>query len=230
MAHILVVDDDVMILKVVQAALLKLGHSVVAVRDGYEAAEKLSDETFQLLISDVNMPGGVSGFSLVATARHEEKHQTLPIIFMTGRNDKSDVVRALKVGVDDYIIKPIDIESFMAKVQVLLKRKPQGDGFVETTLRIPAKAAIEFEISAIAAHGVQLLSSVNIPINSQFEITSRIFADIHIAAPTVKVSGCSFANGTYIVVAGFVNMPVEDQQKYLQLLSQSKEMRKKGVA
>lgn len=73
MANILVVDDDKVLLKVLEATLIKAGHSVLTVEDGRTALEKLESEIFELVITDINMPGGVSGFNLITMIRKTEK-------------------------------------------------------------------------------------------------------------------------------------------------------------
>lgn len=77
MASILVVDDDVVIFKVVQATLLRAGHTAVLAKDGYEALDLLKKELFELIVSDANMPQGLSGFNLVATIRKDNNFKQM---------------------------------------------------------------------------------------------------------------------------------------------------------
>ena len=108
MSHSLVVDDDELILKVAKSVLQKAGHAVTLAKDGHQALEAIDLELFDLIITDANMPNGISGFALAATIRKNERINNIPIMFLTGRKDKADVSRALESGVDDYIVKPID--------------------------------------------------------------------------------------------------------------------------
>lgn len=78
LTNILVVDDDKVLLKVLEATLIKAGRSVLCVEDGRTALDKLETEIFDMVITDINMPGGVSGFNLIATIRKIEKLKELP--------------------------------------------------------------------------------------------------------------------------------------------------------
>lgn len=125
MAKILVVDDDVITLQIVSSVLHKEGHAVQTAADAYTALDYLDQEGFNLLITDANMPK-ISGYNLVTTLRRSLKHRNLPIIFMTGRRSKADVLRALESGVDDYIIKPIEVATLAEKIRTLLMQKAQA--------------------------------------------------------------------------------------------------------
>src|ERR1700735_1237149 len=106
MARILVVDDDGDIWKLVERVFAPGGHAVVTAPDAYQAMDKLDHVDFDLLISDANMPH-FSGFELVQTVRKNPRFQNLSIAMLTGLRERKDIERALKVGVDDYIVKPI---------------------------------------------------------------------------------------------------------------------------
>lgn len=85
MANILVVDDDEIILKVVKAILVKANHTVCLAKNGHEALDILERELFDIIVSDISMPGGISGHNLVSTIKSKDRIKNIPIIFLTGR-------------------------------------------------------------------------------------------------------------------------------------------------
>jgi len=123
MATILVVDDDHIVLKVVRNMLVKAGHMVMTAADGRQAMEVLELEPVHLIVSDANMPGGVSGFNLVHMVRQHPKYAAIPFVFLTGRRDKSDVMRAVHFGADDYVVKPVKQEVLLRKIEKILEKK-----------------------------------------------------------------------------------------------------------
>ena len=146
MAHILVVDDDELILKIAKSILHKAGHVVTLAKDGHQALEAIELELYDMIITDANMPNGVSGFSLVSTIRKNERCNAIPIMFLTGRKDKSDVSRALEAGVDDYVVKPIDPDLFVAKVEALINKKTASFSF---SMRKVKKFSLQMWRSAV---------------------------------------------------------------------------------
>ena len=81
MAHILVVDDDELILKVARSILQKAGHAVSLAKDGHAALETLDQELFDMIVTDANMPNGISGFALASTIRKNKRISSIPIMF-----------------------------------------------------------------------------------------------------------------------------------------------------
>lgn len=118
-ARILVVDDDGVVRQSVADALRLAGHSTVECRNGAEAIERVTRETFDLVILDVNMPF-VDGFTTLEKLRRRKP--SIPIIMLTARDEREDVVRGFKLGADDYIRKPFGLEEFSLRVSAVLRR------------------------------------------------------------------------------------------------------------
>src|SRR3954471_15653832 len=93
--NILFVDDDKVALKMVKGILESAGYGVTVTMDPREALEKLTHYHFDLLISDANMPGGISGFDLVRTIRSQPRFGDLTIALLTGRREKQDIRQGL---------------------------------------------------------------------------------------------------------------------------------------
>ncbi|NBS35765.1 MAG: DNA-binding response regulator [Actinobacteria bacterium] len=118
-ARVLVVDDDAAIRQTVADALRLAGHLATEARDGAAAIGLATREPFDLVILDVNMPH-VDGFSVLEKLR--QRKPELPIIMLTARDEREDVVRGLKLGADDYIRKPFGLEEFSLRVSAVLRR------------------------------------------------------------------------------------------------------------
>jgi len=123
LARILVVDDDKDILKLAKAVLAHESHEVFTCEDAIKAMDLLNSQTFDLLISDANMPH-YSGFELVQTLKRDPQFMDLPIAMLTGLRERKDIEKAIKAGVDDYIVKPIDPLILLQKIDSILKKNP----------------------------------------------------------------------------------------------------------
>ncbi len=119
MLKILVVEDDKAINGLVCAYLRDSGYEATSCFDGEEGLAALEKESFAMIISDVMMPK-LDGFVFAESVRAVDK-QT-PILFMTAKDDKPSKLYAYKLGVDDYVVKPFDMDLFMLKVGALLRR------------------------------------------------------------------------------------------------------------
>lgn len=123
---VLVVDDDVVLADLVAFSLRREGFQVIQALDGESALQRWVDEKPDLVILDVNLPRTVppsDGFTLLRQIR--EKADT-PVILLTVRGEEDDIVRGLKLGADDYIVKPFSPRQFVARVQAVLRRSARG--------------------------------------------------------------------------------------------------------
>lgn len=119
MAKLLVVEDDKALNSVVCCYLQDNNYNVVGCFDGKEALSYLKNQNFDLIISDIMMPN-IDGFSLVEQIR--STNNNLPIIFMTARDDKFSKQLGYRLGVDDYIVKPFDLDELVLKIGAILRR------------------------------------------------------------------------------------------------------------
>jgi len=115
---ILVVDDDQDLLSLVGFALTQSGFVVVRAADVPTALRVFAAEAPDLAILDINLPGG-SGFDICEAIRRQSR---IPVMMLTARGEEEDLVRALDLGADDYITKPLVMEALMARIRALLRR------------------------------------------------------------------------------------------------------------
>lgn len=118
-SRVLVVDDDRVLRQTVADALRLGGHDVLEAHDGAQAIEMATREAFDLVILDINMPRA-DGFTVLEKLRR--RRPSLPIIMLTARDEREDVVRGLKLGADDYVRKPFGLEEFSLRVSAVLRR------------------------------------------------------------------------------------------------------------
>lgn len=124
--RVLLVEDDPKQLMPLQTVLAQAGHSVDGVKDGETAQWLLSEKEYDLLILDWMLPH-ISGVNLCRQYRAAGK--TAPVLMITARDTTPEKVTGLDAGADDYLVKPIDLVEFMARVRALRRRSPlwQGD-------------------------------------------------------------------------------------------------------
>ena len=117
----LIVDDSVTMRRIVVNSLRNIGYeNFVEANEGKEAIEKLtSDDKINFVITDWNMPG-VSGLDLVKSLRSNAKYETLPILMVTTRGVKEDIIEALQAKVSNYIVKPFTPNILKEKIEQIL--------------------------------------------------------------------------------------------------------------
>ena len=119
MLKILIAEDDKELRKLFAHVLSKHGYTVREVSDGKEALEAIDGELFDLMISDVMMPE-VDGYTLVRSLR--EAGNTIPILMITAKDAFEDMRQGFLSGTDDYMVKPINVNEMVMRVQALLRR------------------------------------------------------------------------------------------------------------
>ncbi|RBW52563.1 response regulator [Ruegeria sp. A3M17] len=117
--HILVCDDEIDVREMLQEYLGKRGFKVSAASGGEELREKLSVNTVDVIIMDINMPKE-DGLSILTSLRPEN---TTPVIMLTAAGDAIDRVIGLEMGADDYLGKPVDLRELEARIKAILRRE-----------------------------------------------------------------------------------------------------------
>lgn len=119
MFKILVVEDDKDLNKTVCAYLKQHGYEAVGCLEANEAYNEMYGNIFDLIISDIMMPK-IDGFEFAETVRSINRE--IPILFMTARDDFRSKQRGYGVGIDDYMVKPVDLDELLLKIGALLRR------------------------------------------------------------------------------------------------------------
>ncbi len=119
MFSILVCEDDFAIKTMISTKLKQENYSVYTAQNGQEALNLMEKQQIDLVISDIMMPE-MDGYEFVQTLR-ETKH-TLPILMITAKSQLESLEEAFKLGVDDYMVKPLRLEELVLRVKALLRR------------------------------------------------------------------------------------------------------------
>ena len=119
MFQILVVEDDKDLNRTVCAFLNSSGYQATGCLDANDAYDAMYGTMFDLIVSDIMMPG-IDGFEFAKTVR--SLNENIPILFMTARDDFAAKQRGYRIGVDDYMIKPIDLDELFLRIGALLRR------------------------------------------------------------------------------------------------------------
>lgn len=119
MIKILVAEDDTHLNRTVCTYLNDKGYTATGCLNPREALDLMSNSSFDLIISDVMMPG-IDGFEFASSVRAFNK--TIPILFMTARDDIGSKQKGFKAGIDDYMVKPIELDELILRVSALLRR------------------------------------------------------------------------------------------------------------
>ena len=119
MFKILVVEDDKDLNRTVCAFLNASGYQATGCLDAAGAYDAMYETLFDLIISDIMMPG-IDGFEFAKTVR--SLNENVPILFMTARDDFAAKQRGYRIGVDDYMVKPIDLDELFLRIGALLRR------------------------------------------------------------------------------------------------------------
>ena len=117
MQNILIVEDDQAIAALIAASLDMAGYAHMASPNGSDALFRLQTDHFDLILLDVMLPG-MDGFELMELIRGRE----IPVIFLTARDKVADRVKGLKMGAEDYIVKPFEPLELLARIEVVLRR------------------------------------------------------------------------------------------------------------
>ena len=119
MFKLLVLEDDKDLNRTVCAFLNGSGYQAVGCLNANDAYDALYGETFDLIVSDIMMPG-IDGYEFAKTVR--ALNQDIPILFMTARDDLASKQRGYRLGIDDYMVKPIDLDELYLRIGALLRR------------------------------------------------------------------------------------------------------------
>lgn len=126
--RILLVEDEENLVDIIKMNLEAEDFVVKVANDGKEAIDLFNEQRFDLVVLDIMLPN-VDGITVSETIRL--KNTTVPIIMLSAKSAPSDRVAGLKAGADDYLTKPFDLEEFLLRIQLLLKRKRYSDGSTE---------------------------------------------------------------------------------------------------
>jgi DNA-binding response OmpR family regulator len=119
MPRLLVIDDELLILRVLEDSLTFAGYQVATATDGEQGLRKAKEEDFDLILLDIMLPK-MDGFEVCKELR--KANVTTPVLMLTGKNLEVDKVLGLELGADDYVTKPFSPRELLARVKAILRR------------------------------------------------------------------------------------------------------------
>lgn len=134
--HILLAEDDVNLSTVLADYLRSRDFQVTTAANGQEAWETLSKKHFDVLLTNISMPK-MNGWQLIKAVR--DSNQQLPIIIISAKTDREDIIRGYQLGCDDYLTKPFSMDILICKIEAILRRYRMGNQINE----------MEFDLSGL---------------------------------------------------------------------------------
>lgn len=125
MAHVLIVDDEQVLLDLLRDALRFAGHEVTTAATGFDALRSVDHSHPDLVVLDVNLPD-IDGFDVCRRLR--SKGNDVPVIFLTARDDPDDLRTGFTRGGDDYLTKPFSLEELNLRIEAILRRRRASAG------------------------------------------------------------------------------------------------------
>ena len=153
MAKIILVEDEINIASFIERGLREFGHEVSVVYDGNAGWELLQNESFDLLILDIIMPG-MNGLELCRMYRQRSGYHP-PVVMLTALGTTDDIVKGLDAGADDYLVKPFSFQELEARIKALLRRSKEvpvqqlvcGDLILDCTLRRARRGNMDIDLT-----------------------------------------------------------------------------------
>lgn len=124
--RILIVEDDIAIRDLIAINLQIIGHEVAVAGDGNEGKRIFEIENIDLILLDVMLPG-INGFELIETIKKKD----IPVIFITAKDSVMDKVKGLRLGADDYIVKPFEIIELVARIEAVARRYEKNEKIIK---------------------------------------------------------------------------------------------------
>ncbi len=147
--HILVVDDEERMVRLIRLNLEREGFEVVEAFNGRQALEKLRDATPDLILLDVMLPD-LNGFEVLQMIR---EISNVPVIMLTAKGDENDRVRGLELGADDYVVKPFSTRELISRVRAVLRRTEAVSGSMHGIIEVDERLKIDFDRREVWVEG-----------------------------------------------------------------------------
>lgn len=175
--NILLVEDEDHLLKIIHLNLEMEGYVVTTAVTGIEALKEFRKGRFDIVLLDVMLPE-MSGFDVCEEIRKENKH--VPILFLTAKGSGEDRIQGLKLGADDYLTKPFNLEELLLRIQILIKRSINNNASNGPEIFSFAKCRINFvsyEIKGTSGSTLQIskreIALLKLLIDRRGEVISR---------------------------------------------------------
>ncbi|MBC7457680.1 MAG: response regulator, partial [Bdellovibrionaceae bacterium] len=177
-----------------------------------------SIEHFDLLITDAIMPAGANGYTLISTIRNGTRNKELPIIMLTGKREKADIERALSVGANDYIVKPIDPDILVSKVKIILQlNESSQSSFAAALVSAQATVAVKTDIISISESEIKFVTNYQLTSGQLYRFTSDFFRNFDIDTVNTRITECTKSSeatsNSFSITAQFIGLSDNELSK-----------------
>ncbi len=188
--RVLVVEDDVKLIRALQRGLRLQGYAVDTACTGDEALSRATSENYDAVVLDLMLPG-LDGFAVCQSLRQRERW--VPVLMLTARADVSDRIRGLDAGADDYLVKPFDFGELLARLRVLIRRGPLeharvftvGDFHVDSTTRVVTRAGRQVELTAREFDVLEVLANNSGRLVSRAALLAAVWNEDYKGSPNI---------------------------------------------
>ena len=212
---ILIVDDSQIDLKLESYLVEEIGFSPVVASDGHKAIDILQKESFAVVLIDLTMPR-MSGLELLKKIRQMPQHATVPIMVISGKSDSKNVVSAVQLGANDYIVKPIDPSVFINKIDHLIF-SDESDWFEYEVGGDTAESSVTIDanLALVSFNELQFTvkSAFQIPVGTNLFIDNAILKRVGADRVGGRVVKCEGEPNNYRVSLTFLGMTEELRKK-----------------
>ncbi|MBM2824554.1 MAG: DNA-binding response regulator [Dehalococcoidales bacterium] len=167
-SSLLVVDDDPQLIRLLRANLESSGYRVLSAMDGPTALELIDRERPDLLVLDIMLPG-IDGYEL---CRRVREFSDVPIIMLTAKVEDVDKVKGLKLGADDYMAKPFNVQELLARIEAVLRRA----GAAEETKTLPAFTCEDITVDFVRRRVVVRGQEVSLTL-TEYKLLSQLVSN-----------------------------------------------------
>jgi two-component system sensor histidine kinase/response regulator len=187
---ILLIDDEDEFRRVISRSLIKRGFETQEASDGKEGLRRASERPPDLILCDLSMPQ-MNGYEVLAALRHEEKLADIPVIFLTAQCEAAEVRQGMNLGVDDYLIKPVNILDLLAAINARLDRhqsqRQRQEKQTDRAMRLFAETIHDLRnpLFAVFAYTSLLRNAAGKP-DSMQERAERLFTGMQQAATRMQ--------------------------------------------
>lgn len=217
---VMIIDDEGAILLLVRRVLSDEGFDVTMCASAPEALTLLQEQFYDCIITDAIMPE-MDGYEFAQKVRAHPALAGIPIIMLTRKRNREDIQSAIQIGVNDYIVKPIDEQLLINKVKAAIanqrNKTPQGfELSVQDMMESEAVLQIDCRITGITELGLKVQSPVPLKTNLWLQLHGTIFDRIGIDTPYLKVLDCtppSQADGFHEVRLSFIGLKEKDASR-----------------
>ncbi|MBP5308227.1 MAG: response regulator transcription factor, partial [Clostridia bacterium] len=119
MFNVLIVEDDQKLNQLIKTTLIKNGYNAYTAKDGDEGIDVFDNNYIDLIVSDIMMPNA-DGYELADAVR--KRNANIPILFVSAKDKYEDKQKGFQIGIDDYMVKPIDLNELLLRISALLRR------------------------------------------------------------------------------------------------------------